>query len=93
MGVTIRLNLAFDPSLLRILNYYLENSEIDDWHFTVRNHIPRRGKKKRRETTTRSTIKVNIHMGSAKTCGGPSQRRFVGLYFKVDETNNLEIFT
>ena len=32
-------------------------------------------------------------MRSAKTCGGPSRRRFVGLYFKVDETNDLEIFT
>ena len=32
MGVTIRLNLAFDPSLLRILNYYLENDKAGDWH-------------------------------------------------------------
>ena len=93
MGVTIRLNLAFDPSLLRILNYYLENGETEDWHFTERNPIPRRGQKRRREITTRSTIKVNIYMRSAKTCGGPSRRRFVGLYFKVDETNDLEIFT
>ena len=45
MGVTIRLNLAFDPSLLRILNYYLENGETDDWHFTRRKPILRRAQK------------------------------------------------
>ena len=92
MGGTIRLNLAFDPSLLRILNYYLENDKAGNWHLQEET-LYQGVVKKRRETTTRSTIKVNIYMGSAKTCGSPSQRRFVGLYFKVDETNDLKIIT